>query len=149
MLSLVKPMISICWDMHLLHSLWRNSLPQGRLVTRTMASGSSLPVMTSKKKQNSHCAIPLGVHHIPQTEGEPPFPLFVGSPQLLLAGSCGHSIERGQRCSLQLAHSCLGASGGQPAYIAGAVSPLPTCDTVSRRMWTFLHLVHLQQALWL
>ena len=43
MLALVNPRISICWDMYLLHSLWRNSLAQGRLVMRTVASGSSLP----------------------------------------------------------------------------------------------------------
>ena len=51
MLALVNPRISICWDMCLLHSLWRNSLAQGRLVMRTVASGSSLPVMTSRKTE--------------------------------------------------------------------------------------------------
>ena len=39
--------------MCLLHSLRRNSLAQGRLVMRTVASGSSLPVMTSRKTELS------------------------------------------------------------------------------------------------
>ena len=53
MLSLVNPRTSICWDMRPLHSLWRNSLAQGRLVMRTVASGSSHPGMTSRKTEVS------------------------------------------------------------------------------------------------
>ena len=51
MLALVNPRILICWDMFSLHSLRRNSLAHGRLVMRTVANGSSLPVMTSRKME--------------------------------------------------------------------------------------------------
>ena len=119
-------------DICLLHSLWRNSLAQGRLVTRTVAFCSLLPGMTSKKIE---CTDSLGVHHIPQKEETPRFLLCFGSPQLMLAEMNGGGIGRGQRCHLHLARSCLGASGGQPACTAEVTFPSPTCGTVSRQRY--------------
>ena len=75
MLSLVNPRISICWEMRLLHSMsvWRNSLAQGRLVMRTVASDSSLPVMTSRKTELS-LRNSLGSSSYPSNRSNTPLP---------------------------------------------------------------------------
>ena len=98
-------------------------------------------------KWNFWCAFPLEVRHILQISGAPLCRQFFESLQQLLAGPVPGGIDmgRGLRYSLHLAHSYLGAWGGQSACTAAATFPSPSCDTVSRQRWTSPHLVLLPQ----
>ena len=63
----------MCWDICSLHSLWRNSLAQGRLVMRTAVCGSSLPVMTFRKTDFS-LRISSGSSSYPSKSKSTPLP---------------------------------------------------------------------------